>query len=261
MPFFPLPDTELDHRKARIELGLYLIYTSALLGFYNLTIELLDKIFKFTGATTYGTILTLIFYSCAFLIMIKHMKLPLSKFGFRLGNHVKKDIIEALVWTVLFCIFLTGLKFLLIRTVTVLSILPLFDFSLNSFAGFRVYQETTPVWFFSGFLYLLFTPAQTFIMQGAIQSPLIFLLESKHATWISILLSTLMFGALHIDLHLVYAYSVLLPGFMWAVMYARQRSLLGVTLSHAIVGLWAFWALGFEYVFDIISRVWGLPHA
>jgi membrane protease YdiL (CAAX protease family) len=34
------------------------------------------------------------------------------------------------------------------------------------------------------------------------------------------------------------------PGLFWGWMFAKQRSLVGVTVSHIAVGLWAIFALG-----------------
>jgi membrane protease YdiL (CAAX protease family) len=34
------------------------------------------------------------------------------------------------------------------------------------------------------------------------------------------------------------------PGLFWGWMFARQRSIVGVTVSHIVVGLWANFLVG-----------------
>lgn len=256
--FPPHYNIGLSDAKARRAMSIYLVFTSTLLGIFNLSIELVQQVFKFTSSTTYGTILTLFFFTVMFIAMIIKMQLPWRFFGFRLGN-LKKDIPEALLWTILFCVFLLLLKFWLITQFLLFKNKNLFVFTSESFFSIPPYLHGYYSWFFTGLLYVLFTPLQAFIMQGAIQSPLMFLLDTKNAGWISVMVATIMFGAFHIDLHLVYAYSVIIPGFLWAILYARQRSLVGVTLSHAIIGMWAFWGLGLQDIFYTISKAMGLP--
>ena len=88
----------ISHLKARISMSVYLIYTFALFSIYNLIIELVLRYKNETASTTYITVVVIVIFALVFFTMIRHMKLPLSKFGFNLHN-IKAAIYESLLWT------------------------------------------------------------------------------------------------------------------------------------------------------------------
>ncbi len=231
--------------KARMALSIFVIYSFVLLSTYNLVIEIVTTFYKKNEApTTFITVIILIIFASCLFFMIRHMKYPLSFFGFNL-NHWKKYLIESLLFTMLFCLLLVGLKWILITYFS--------DFQ-HATLFFHNKKFSNTAWIFAAFLYGLFAFVQAFIIQGAIQSSLMELIKLRYASLSSIIVSALVFSSVHVDLNLVYALSVFIPGLFWATMYARQRSLLGVSVSHAIIGLWAFWGLGFQQIFKIISE-------
>lgn len=234
------------HLKARISMSVYLVYTLTLISLYNLTIEIVQRYEHQLETSTYITIIVLLVFAGALFIMIKQMHLPLVNFGFSLKN-LKPAMRESLLWTFLFCFFLLLGKLMFIHLTQRFSGFPVFDLPETTQKIHYFYmsdQNTFETWFLSGILYIIFAPIQTFIIQGAIQSPLIHLLRLRNSVWVAVLLSTFIFAAIHVDLSYVHAYAVLLPGLLWAILYTRHRSLLPVAVSHAIIGIWAFWFLG-----------------
>ena len=94
--------------------------------------------------------------------------------------------------------------------------------------------------------YALFTPAQEFITRGALQSSLQMFVgdETRGKLWSAILLSNLMFAAAHSHTSFGLAVAVLVSGLFWGWLYAKQRSLLGVSVSHFLIGVWALFIVG-----------------
>ena len=240
-----LEDNIIIELQRRVALSRFTIYMLILLPIYNIFIELIDtQLILSNLPTTFITSTELVFFAGILYAMIHQMKLPLALFGFNLNN-AKKNIYESLVWSLIFCFILLLFKWFLINYV-------------SSFAGLSLFYHnvkfSNAIWILSAFIYVFFVVAQVFIMQGALQSSLIELISLPYATVFSVIIPTIIFVSLHIDLNIIYAIAVLPPGLFWAILYNRQRSLLGVTLSHMIIGIWAFWFLGVHQIFEISSQ-------
>jgi membrane protease YdiL (CAAX protease family) len=53
-----------------------------------------------------------------------------------------------------------------------------------------------------------------------------------------------LFAATHTHISPWFSLMAFVTGLMWGWLYARQRSLLGVFVSHTLVGIWAVKVLG-----------------
>jgi hypothetical protein len=93
-------------------------------------------------------------------------------------------------------------------------------------------------------LYAIFSPIQELIARGAMQSSLHEFLTGPRANLWAIVLSTLMFTQIHLHLTPAYALAVFFPSLFWGAMYARQRSLVGVSISHILIGVYVAFFLG-----------------
>jgi membrane protease YdiL (CAAX protease family) len=71
-------------------------------------------------------------------------------------------------------------------------------------------------------------------MQGALTR----MLTGRMVPLKAILVANAVFSVSHQHLGLGYALVVFVPGLFWGWLYHRQGSLLGVSVSHAIIGLW-----------------------
>jgi CRP-like cAMP-binding protein len=235
---------EIVLSKSRIAAGGFIIYTITLLTIYILTANAAAKIASDAIATTLITGPFIIIYSLGFSMMMQHSHYPLSFFGFNLVNW-HKNIIESVTWTLIFCAVLTLLKFILISTIPIFSTIPLLDISsnFNNMHNDKI-NLVSILLFFT--IYTLTAPLQEFIFRGAIQSLLSDFLNGKYATFWTVLLSTMLFCIAHIHVGIWYALLVFIPGLFWGIMYAHQRSLLGPSISHILIGWWILYGLGIE---------------
>lgn len=64
--------------------------------------------------------------------------------------------------------------------------------------------------------------------------------------WQAILIANLIFASAHAYLGLRFVLASFVPGLFWGWLFARQRSLLGVAVSHSLIGLWALFVLGLQ---------------
>jgi len=165
---------------------------------------------------------------------------PLSDFGLHLNNW-KADIIEALKWTTIFLIAIVAAKGLL-------SFIPgnffynkpiLEPIAIDKYGS----AQLTIVVFV---LYVFLVPVQELVARAVIQSSLMRVFSGKWMILKAILLSNLMFSAFHLYLDMQFAVLTFIPGIFWGYLFAKQRGLLGVSISHIIIGCFALIYLNFH---------------
>ena len=84
---------------------------------------------------------------------------------------------------------------------------------------------------------LVSVPLQEFVFRGVFQSSARFVLgEGRRARCLAVALSTAAYCAIHLPWGAPAALLVLVPGLVWGIQFERDRSLLGVTVSHVVVG-------------------------
>lgn len=162
---------------------------------------------------------------------------PLATYGLTLGDW-RRALPETLLWTGAFLAAVTLLKAIGLMLVPSWHGQPLF-----SFYGFTRYDS---VWTAIGLMavYSTFAPIQELIARGAMQSSLQEFLSGPRSRAWAVLLSTLMFAQIHLHLTPWYAVAVFFPSLFWGALYARQRSLLGVSISHVLIGVYVAFFLG-----------------
>lgn len=95
--------------------------------------------------------------------------------------------------------------------------------------------------------YIVVAPLQEFIARGVIQSSLQRLLVGRHNDFWAILITSFLFGSLHLFTSHNLAIAAVVTSWLWGWMFARQKSLIGVSLSHFFIGnvagLMGFWTI------------------
>jgi len=155
------------------------------------------------------------------LYMVLVSKLRLKDFGVtRIG--LKKSILESLAVTAV----ITGL-------------LALAKLLVNHYYPGIFKEHNIISWSYFDVTYLtyfLVAPLQEFLARGAVQGILMKLLDMRYKGLISILVTTFIFGAMHVMTSLNLTMASFLMGWIWGLMYLRHNNLAGVSLSHIIVG-------------------------
>ena len=151
---------------------------------------------------------------------------------------------EALAWTAPLLVLLLLLKVIGARWVPALAGRPLLD------PGAVLEGEAFhwPAFIIAMLLYGAHSPLQEFIARAAFQGSLQHFLHVPPARvdWKVVWMSTLLFASSHVFLGFWFAVATILPGLFWGWMFARQRSLVGVSVSHIVLGWWAFFVLGLQ---------------
>jgi CRP/FNR family transcriptional regulator, cyclic AMP receptor protein len=98
-------------------------------------------------------------------------------------------------------------------------------------------------------IYIALVPVQEFIARGVLQGSLQEFLTGRHVRLKAVLISNLLFATFHLYVSPHFAVAVFLPGLVWGWLYTRHRTLIGVSVSHMLVGVWTLYVLGTHCIF------------
>lgn len=230
---------ELEHTKARAALGVVIIVTLSFLSFYVLFIKIMTSIPGVTTISTAVTVPLLACFSIGMFIIMQKGGYPLQTYGLTLENW-KRHVIEACIFTIPLLPLIIFFKWILIHYAPAWSTHALFDLSTHPEAHFPLSLDIAELG-----LYLVFVPIQELIARGALQSSFQILLVGPHKTLWAIILSNILFSVTHLHLSITIGLATIIPGLFWGWLYSRQGSLVGVIISHLIVGIWALFIVGF----------------
>lgn len=237
---------EMEETRRRLAMGHFLMWIIVGMSLYTFslgfTLSMTDSL-ALASLCTNAVILISVY---AMWRLVSQSPYPRSTFGLVINPGWRGEVIEALAWSLGLIAFATGCKWVLIQTVPALAAVPVFD---SAFMGTRPLGTTEIVF---AITYFLLSPVQEMIARGCLQSSLdVFLHRPGARGWMAIILSNLIFSTNHVHLSLWFAVMAFVPGIAWGVLYRKQGSLLGVAISHAIVGTYALKVLGL----DLLARM------
>jgi membrane protease YdiL (CAAX protease family) len=100
-------------------------------------------------------------------------------------------------------------------------------------------------------VYLPVAVLQEFMARGVIQTAIEHVLDEKNAALWAILTSSALFGLVHIELSVGVAAASFFCSLYWGYIYTKTRCLVGVSLSHFIIGDLAYVLGLWDYLFTI----------
>jgi len=221
--------SQLESLGKQVAFGSFFFTIIVLIFVYSSSLSLIKDFVKDSASSTWASSAMLFLMVGAFSFFIKRSPFPLSTYGLTLHNWkwVTKD---ALIWSGLVIAIATVAKLFLILFVA-------------GYEDFTVYDPwvspagmTATIGAYA--LYIALSPAQEFVGRGVLQGVLGEMLVGRHAGLRAILLSNAIFSIAHQHLGVAYALGAFIPGLFWGWMYLRHGSLLGVSISHIVIGLW-----------------------
>lgn len=153
------------------------------------------------------------------LIIGKKMGFSMKDFGFTLEG-APRSLAESLLLTaVVLAVFIFG-KILLIK-------------SGFAFLGSTLFSGSLDI---TDVIYIPVAVLQEFIARGIFQSTLHRLMDDKTGGLSAVILCSLIFSVLHLHISLSYALISMVFSFIWGLMYMRHKTIVGVSLSHYLIG-------------------------
>lgn len=239
-------DVTVNSLENKIRLGVFSLQIIAGLSVYTLSLKFIEASKKFFPGTTIISILLLSGFSAVVFQSMRHSGYPMSFYGLNKKNWFNNSVV-AISLTIPLMLLILIIKWALITFIPSLQGIRLFDPGAIFKKGTNFYL---PTYLSALFAYALFCPLQEFIIRGGIQTSLenFFDKEQKNSTWLAILVSNLLFASAHSHTSPGFALSAFIPGLFWGWLYARQRSLMGVGISHVLLGVWAAFIVGFQNI-------------
>lgn len=230
---------ELQNSAIRSKANLFFSYVIGLLCVYNLGLQQIIDLSANSSRTSLLSAAIILVFCGALVLMIRQSGLPPHFFGLTVRNW-KPALKESILWSAIIVAVLVVAKWTLVTYVSRYHHLPVISFD-PSHTRFLVFNFA---------LYGLHSPVQEFIVRGVLQGSLQNFFKGRRVTSRAILISNAIFSATHVHLlgGLLGAI-VFVPGLFWGWMYARQQNLIGVSISHILIGWTALFFLDLESLF------------
>lgn len=219
--------------KQRREFSLFFILFAVFIGLYTLfsaylyqpglyTLEDLNWMRPASGAAFAVVLLVLA------AITIRHSGLRIGQFGLT-GRNLGRSLRESLFYTAIVAAAMTLLKWTLME-------------NAPAFAGRPLIEWAHVDLFF--WTYVIIAPAQEFVARGVVQGSIQRLLGGRNAAFWAVLLASILFSVTHTHYSFYLSILSLLCSFLWGWLYTRHGTIIGISLSHLILGNYAL-LLGF----------------
>ncbi|KTD11876.1 cyclic nucleotide-binding protein [Legionella gratiana] len=175
--------------------------------------------------------ITLVLALIFFVIMWKN-GYSLAEMGLTLKNS-KQSIIESLIVSFfIICSFLL-IKWVLITNTLYFKETPLVCFCKNIYELLEL-----------SIGYIILAPIQEFIARGCLQSSLMHYVKRDQSIY-AVLMSNLIFCSFYSSFALSASILLFILGLIWGWLYLRYQTLIGVSLSHMLVGICLTGVIGF----------------
>jgi len=234
---------ELELADTRVAMATFLTYVIFIMVGYGFAMRLVADMARSAADTTLVTIPVLLGFALPLYAMMLRSGQPIAMYGLS-WRGARAAASDALVWSIPLLLAAAALKLAVVRSMPGLADAPIF--SLGGFRDPTVSAETARFTLVMSLTYVALVPMQEFIARGALQSPLARFLVGPHATTMAIVIANALFTASHLYLSTTFAVTAMLPGFLWGWLYARHGTLVAPIVSHALLGWWTLFVLGFD---------------
>lgn len=235
----------IANQKVSLVLKFFMLIFLALV-FYIFSLSIAMKYGSVLASTTLVTVPFLIIFLLLSIYFLKVSQMPMSFFGLTMKNW-RYAVFDSLRFTIPALLVLLLFKWVLIEYVPRYSGEALF----NPFGALNPQaRQTATVWtlvFFAS-VYSLFSIGQEFLSRGLFQGAMIYFLPDRYKKWGSILLANVAFSAMHMHISMAMAIVVFVPGLLWGWLYSRSQSLVGVSLSHILIGVVGAFVINFSFL-------------
>lgn len=212
--------------------------------FINISKVVISNAEEFPTLNVLFPSISILAFGASVVWLIKISDYPLSFYGLTLEKW-QRHALEGVIFSIPLLAFITLLKWGLIYFVSEFEDLRIFDspFKHVSVGDMLLYVG----------IYLLLIPLQELVARGFLQSCFRNFFQGPYRAFFAILTSNLFFEMPHTIHHLSFAIATFCFGFFWGYLFERQKSLVGVCVSHALVGAWVFFILNYEIMFEAVG--------
>ncbi len=237
---------ELDESRRREHAGRFSVAVCAGLAIYQLATAALLAVPQ--ANLPAAGIMSLTFLVLAIpptITALKASPFPLESYGLTLRDG-SRVVGQALLWTLPVLLLMVGFKMWGMTALSVMAAHKLFDPAATFSDG--VFDLKLYVLYL--LIYLIHTPLQEYVARAVFQGTLQHFIPNRRGgiNWAAILISNLVFAAVHSLYGIIFCIGAFLPGLFWGWLFARQKSVLGAIASHIAIGVMGLFILGLEVI-------------
>ncbi len=229
----------LAESKARIGMGRFVTWTTLIICLYGF---MLRATMEMATSTTVRTVIMVGFallFALVTYVTLKRSGYPLADYGLTFRNF-GPAVKEAMLWTAGFLFLATTAKAVMLQISPSLQGEPLFAFPYAKQASLGIGAILL-----DGVVYSIVAPMQEFVARSGLQGSLQKFLTGRFVNTRAVVVASVLFITTHLHISTSFAVLSLIPSLFWGAMFARKNSLPAVGLSHALVGLWFIYVIGF----------------
>ena len=227
-----------DQAGARAKAEIFVTTTFVAICAYVFLLQAAVQYIHGKAATLALTIPSFAFFILLFLHAVKRSGQPLATYGVT-TKCWKKAVLEACIFSVPIMMLAVFAKWMMIKFLPGMQDEELFGFMHNPESGGGMKWIEVAA-------YVFFSPFQEFVVRGTMQGAFEDFLTGRHRVLKAILAANVVYSMLHLYMSLIFSAMVFIPGLVWGWLYSRHRTLIGVSLSHALCGVFAFFVVGFD---------------
>jgi CRP-like cAMP-binding protein len=228
---------QLAEEKSRVAMGILICMLLVGICLYVFSLQVLEGLAHAAKATTVVSVGIIFLFAVMSIFVIKKGGYPFSMYGLTLKNW-RQSLIESILWLIPILALLCALKWLYLSRYPGAQNYPLLSLGQHLKMGKGGLILTC-------LAYSVFAPVQEFIARGCFQTSFQNFLMGKYRILTAIVISNLMFSMTHLHISIRFALIAFIPGLFWGWQYARHKNLIGISISHIIIGLSASIFIGF----------------
>jgi membrane protease YdiL (CAAX protease family) len=235
---------ELEESRARAHAGAFIVLMFTMLATYQLALTALPLLpERFQPPSSVLSFLMVVYTAVPIAVALKDSPFSLESYGLSV-KHWRKDIYYSFLWTLPVLALLLVVKLVLMRVTPSMVSQSIFDFSaifVHRPGGFSL-----GAYLFFLILYIVHSPLQEFIARTGLQGSLQHFapVSTGQTNWKAILVSNLLFSAAHNYFGFWFCLTVFVPGIYWGWLFSKRPSLIAVSFSHILIGVWGIFVLG-----------------
>ena len=229
----------LEEERTRAVMGRFTLLLIFAYLLYTWVLGTATQMKEALGRSEFITVPAIIICAAILFVFVRVSGYPASFFGVTAKN-AGRDIREAVLLTLPLIALTLLFKLALLAWVPAMHGRPLFEMFAPALPG-------EPASSFNPLLalaYVVFAPFQELIYRGGVQGALSHFLTGRWRDWMAIVGANVIFSAAHLYVSPGLAVVAFAAGLFWGWLYARQRGLAGVSVSHVLLGFWAFEVVG-----------------
>ncbi len=232
---------QLKRSQKQIFLGQYIFALMTLVSLYILSMSVFNSLVPLRSSTAYLSVPVIILFAIAFYQIISKSQFNMRTFGLTLDGW-RFSVMDSLLLTV-------GVMMPVIMLAKIL------------FIFFMPSMVEAPLFFYEGMLaglnekeifliiiaFFCYAPLVEFMARGVCQTSFMMFLTHKNRRWQAILLAAMFFSLSHSHISVLLALATFALGIFWGWLYTRHTTLIGVMLSHLLLGYFGLFIVGFDF--------------